>query len=101
MPDEPKWPEEIYRILREWDVTQFSYVPDAGHKVLINGASGAVGTYAVQIAKALGAQVTAVCSMRNVEMVRATREAVGSAGIRAFAAERRMPPILPPNGRVR
>ena len=36
MGDEPKWPEEIYRVLREWDVTQFSYVPDAGHKVLIN-----------------------------------------------------------------
>ena len=30
------WPDEIYRILREWDVTQFSYVPDAGHKVLIS-----------------------------------------------------------------
>ena len=36
MGDEPKWPEEIYRVLRQWDVTQFSYVPDAGHKVLIN-----------------------------------------------------------------
>ncbi len=30
------WPDEIYRILRDWDVTQFSYVPDAGHAVLIN-----------------------------------------------------------------
>jgi NADPH:quinone reductase-like Zn-dependent oxidoreductase len=48
------------------DVAQVS----AGTRVLINGASGGVGTMAVQIAKALGAEVTGVCGIRNIELVR-------------------------------
>jgi len=55
----------------------------AGMKVLINGAAGGVGTFAVQIARALGAEVTAVCSSRNLEQARA----LGAAHVIDYARE--------------
>jgi len=55
----------------------------SGWSVLVHGASGGVGTFAVQIAKALGARVTAVCSGRNVELVRS----LGADGVLDYQKE--------------
>ena len=55
----------------------------AGQRVLVNGAGGGVGTYAVQIAAALGAEVTGVCSTRNVGLVRS----IGAAHVVDYTTE--------------
>jgi NADPH:quinone reductase-like Zn-dependent oxidoreductase len=55
----------------------------AGQRVLVNGAGGGVGTYAVQIAAALGAEVTGVCSTRNAELVRS----IGAAHVIDYTTE--------------
>ena len=55
----------------------------AGQRVLVNGAGGGVGTYAVQIAAAMDAEVTAVCSARNAELVRS----LGAAHVIDYASE--------------
>jgi NADPH:quinone reductase-like Zn-dependent oxidoreductase len=55
----------------------------AGHRVLINGAAGGVGTYGVQIATALGAEVTGVCSSANLELVRS----IGATHVVDYTAE--------------
>ena len=56
---------------------------EAGQKVLVNGASGGVGTFAVQIARALGAAADAVCGARNADLVRS----LGADGVTDYAAE--------------
>ena len=55
----------------------------AGHRVLVNGAAGGVGTYAVQIAAALGAEITGVCSTRNAGLVRS----IGAAHVVDYTTE--------------
>ena len=55
----------------------------AGQRVLVNGAGGGVGTYAVQIAAALGAEITGVCSTRNIELVRS----IGAAHVVDYTTE--------------
>jgi NADPH:quinone reductase-like Zn-dependent oxidoreductase len=55
----------------------------SGQRVLVNGAAGSVGTFAVQIATALGAEVTGVCSARNVELVRT----IGAAHVVDYATQ--------------
>lgn len=56
---------------------------ESGQRVLVNGAAGGIGTFAVQIAKALGANVTGVCSTRNVDMVRS----IGADSVVDYTAE--------------
>jgi NADPH:quinone reductase-like Zn-dependent oxidoreductase len=69
-------------------VTALHAIRDRGHvqpgqRVLVNGAAGGVGTFAVQIAAALGAEVTGVCSTRNIDMVRS----IGATHVVDYASE--------------
>ena len=75
----------------------------AGQQVLIYGASGGVGTYAVQLATYLGAQVTAVCSARNVDEIRSlgAREVIDYALEDVTASDRKFDRIIAINGNHR
>jgi NADPH:quinone reductase-like Zn-dependent oxidoreductase len=72
MPENLSWSEAA--AIPVGGLTAFYFLREAGirpgHKVLIYGASGSVGTYAVQLAAYFGAEVTGVCSTRNMELVR-------------------------------
>ncbi len=69
--------------LTAWQAVTRAGRVEPGHRVLVTGASGGVGTYAVQVAAALGAEVTAVCSAGKAELVRS----LGATHVLDYAAE--------------